>query len=131
MKQKLHTMGRGIDKLSELESELGSQVDPEKMLNLLFNLINFKQANIDIYFLLNKNEKPMTVNEICKELSYSERTIRTYLGTLSNKKYIKKLPTIRDRPCFAYTAIQPKEVWGLMLEEMRNIKNQAIKSFAD
>ena len=124
-------MGRGIDRLTELEREMSSQVNPEKMLRLLFNLINFKQANIDIYFLLHKNERSMTVNEICKELPYSERTIRTYLGSLSNKEYIKKMPTIRDRPCFAYKSIEPKEVWGLMLEEMRSIKKQAMKSFAD
>lgn len=124
-------MGSKKDKLTELEEELRSEVDPEKMLRLLFNLINFKQANTDIYFLLNKSEKSMTVRDICDNLQYSERTIRTYLGILTGKKYVKKVPTIRERPCFAYKAIMPKEVWGLMLEEMRSIKRQAMKSFSD
>jgi len=122
-------MRRARDKFSELEEEMHGDVDPEKMLRLLFNLINFKQANVDIYFLLHRSDKPLTVNDICKELSYSERTIRTYLGVLADKKYIKKLPTIRERPCFAYKSITPREVWELMLEEMRNIKRQAMKSF--
>ena len=124
-------MGSKKDKLTELEEELRSEVDPEKMLRLLFNLINFKQANTDIYFLLNKSEKSMTVRDICDNLQYSERTIRTYLGILTGKKYVKKVPKIRERPCFAYKAIMPKEVWGLMLEEMRSIKRQAMKSFSD
>jgi len=124
-------MGSGKDKLTELEEEMRSEVDPEKMLRLLFNLINFKHANTDIYFLLNKSEKSMTVKDICDNLSYSERTIRTYLGILTDKKYVKKVPTIRERPCFAYKAILPKEVWELMLEEMRSIKKQAMKSFSN
>jgi len=129
MKEKLQTMGRGSDKFSELEEEMQGDVDPDKMLRLLFKLINFKQANVDIYFLLHRSEKPLTVNEVCSELEYSERTIRTYLGVLADKGYIKKFPTIRDRPCFAYKAITPREVWELMLEEMRNIKRQAVKTF--
>ncbi len=124
-------MGKGNDMLGQLEEEMRGEVDPEKMLRLLFKLINFKKANTDIYFLLHGNEKPMTVNDICKELTYSERTIRTYLGVLADKKYVQKVPTIRDRPCFAYNAIKPAEVWGLMLEEMRSIKREAIRSFSN
>jgi predicted transcriptional regulator len=129
MKGTVHTMGRGSDKLLEVEKGLQSSDDPEKMLHLLFNLINFKQANTDIYFLLNKSEKPLTVRDIYTKLPYSERTIRTYLGVLSDKEYIKKIPTLRERPCFAYKSIPPKEVWGLMVEQLRRIKHEAGKTF--
>lgn len=122
-------MGKGIDNLYELKKEMQSDVDPEKMLRLLFNLINFKRANVDIYFLLHKSSRPLTVGDLCDKLPYSERTIRTYLGALADRQYIKKVPTIRDRPCFAYKSITPREVWELMLEEMRKIKREAMKSF--
>ena len=122
-------MGRGRDRLEELHEELSANVDPEKMLRLIFNFINFKPANIDIYFLLNNNEKPLTVKDLCNKLSYSERTIRTYLGILTDRNYVKKIPTIRDRPCFAYKALSPKQVWEQMVEEMRMIKRKASMSF--
>ena len=131
MKENLHNMGRENDRVGHLEKELKSEIDPEKMLRLIFEFINFKRANTDIYFMLNNSKRPMTVNDLCKELPYSERTLRTYLGMLTDKQYVKKVPCIRDRPCFAYKTIPPSEVWGLMVEEMRRIKREASKSLGE
>ncbi|MFH1450465.1 MAG: hypothetical protein ABIF92_00600 [archaeon] len=122
-------MGKGMDKLWELEKEMQTDVNPEKMLRLLFNLINFKKANVDIYFLLHKSKRPLTINDLCENLPYSERTIRTYIGMLTDRQYVEKVPTIRERPCFAYRSIKPQQVWALMLEEMRKIKREAMRSF--
>jgi predicted transcriptional regulator len=92
--------------LSMLGEKAGKEENPAKLLREIFEFINFKKAKINLYFLLLESKKPLTIKEIVNSLHYSERTVRKYLKELLNVGYIKRVSTERERPCYAYSAIE-------------------------
>jgi len=113
------------DSLSELSEKIGEIKNPTAMLEEIFKFMNFEPANRALYFLLLDKQEPQTVRQICRSLDYSERTIREYLKELLEMGYITRKTTINERPCYAYNAVEPKDVWRMLVEKVRAIRKMA------
>ena len=113
------------DSLSELGEKIGEVDNPKVMLEEIFKFMNFEPANRALYFLLLEKQEPQTVRQICRSLTYSERTVREYLKDLLKMGFITRKTTINERPCYAYTAVKPSEVWRILVEKVRAIRKMA------
>ena len=118
------------ESLSILGEKVEAEENPKELLKEIFRFINFEPANIDIYFLFVEKKRALTVREICNSLKYSERTVRKYLKELLALGYIKRVSTVRERPCYAYVAVKTKKVWQKLVNQVRQIRKKASKRIA-
>ena len=118
-----------VDTLTRLKEVIKEKKNrPFDLLNSVFYLLNFKDVEIKLYNLLLK--KPLTINEIERKLSISDRTIREYIKGLLEKGFITREVLKEKRLKYTYSSVPITEGWKRVKNEVEEIVREINKVFS-